>query len=82
MPGPMRTVSFKLSVQAEEALNDLVRRRGSNRSAVVRGALGAWMKNRRRSVTEAVDAFIGAVDGPPDLSTKPKHMARYGKRRG
>jgi Arc/MetJ-type ribon-helix-helix transcriptional regulator len=79
MPGPMRTVSFKLPEWLDEALNDLVRRRGSNRSALVREALEALAKGKRRSVTAAVDALIGAVEGPPDLSTNPKHMARYGK---
>ena len=53
MPGPMRTVSFKLPERLDEALNDLVRRRGSNRSALVREALEVLTKGKRRSVTAA-----------------------------
>jgi Arc/MetJ-type ribon-helix-helix transcriptional regulator len=79
MTNPMRTVSFKLSEQLDDALSDLARRRKSSRSALVREALEALATGRRRSVTAIVDELVGSLDGPTDLSTNPKHMTGYGK---
>lgn len=79
MAKPMRTVSFKLSEQLDDALTDLARRRKSSRSALVREALEALSTSRRRSVTAIVDELAVSVAGPPDLSTNPRHMRGYGK---
>lgn len=79
MAGPMRTVSFKIPGPLDDALNDLARRRQSSRSALVREALEDLAFSGRRSVTAAVDALVGPLDGPADLSTNPKHLAGYGK---
>ena len=79
MANPMRTVSFKLSEQLDDALTDLARRRKSSRSALVREALEALAKGKRRSVTAAVDELVSPVEGPSDLSTNPKHMVGYGR---
>ena len=79
MANPMRTVSFKLSEQLDDALSDLARRRKSSRSALVREALHALATRGRRSVTTVVDELVGSLDGPPDLSTNPKHMSGYGR---
>ncbi len=79
MANPMRTVSFKLPEHLDDALSDLARRRKSSRSALVREALEGLATGGRRSVTAAVDALVGPLDGPTDLSTNPKHLAGYGK---
>ena len=79
MAKPMRTVSFKLPEQLDDALSDLARRRNSSRSALVREALEGLTVGGRRSVTAAVDALVGPLDGPADLSTNPKHLVGYGK---
>ena len=79
MANPMRTVSFKLSEQLDDALSELARRRKSSRSALVREALEALVKGTRRSVTAAVDELVTPVEGPADLSTNPKHMIGYGR---
>ena len=79
MANPMRTVSFKLPEQLDDALSDLARRRKSSRSALVREALEGLATGGRRSVTAAVDALVGPLDGPADLSTNSKHLAGYGK---
>ena len=79
MANPMRTVSFKLPEQLDDALSDLARRRKSSRSALVREALEALAKGKRRSVTAAVDELVAPVEGPVDLSTNPKHMVGYGR---
>lgn len=79
MANPMRTVSFKLPEQLDDALSEMARRRNSSRSALVREALQALATDDRRSVTAIVDERVGALDGPRDLSTNPKHMKGYGK---
>ena len=79
MVNPMRTVSFKLPEQLDDALSDLARRRKSSRSALVREALEGLASGGRRSVTATVDALLGPLDGPTDLSTNPRHMVGYGK---
>jgi predicted transcriptional regulator len=79
MAKPMRTVSFKLSARLDDALSELARRRNSSRSALVREAVEALAKGKRRSVTAAVDEVLAPVDGPADLSTNPKHMVGYGR---
>ena len=79
MPNPMRTVSFKLPELLDDALNDLARKRNSSRSELVREAIEALAKGKRRSVTAAVDELVTGVEGPTDLSTNRKHLAGYGK---
>jgi predicted transcriptional regulator len=79
MANPMRTVSFKLPEQLDDALSDLARRRKSSRSALVREALEVLAAGGRNSVTAAVDALVRPLDGPADLSTNPKHLVGYGK---
>lgn len=79
MTNPMRTVSFKLPEELDDAVSDLARRRNSSRSALVREALEALTTSERRSVTVAVDELVTPFDGPANLSTNPKHMTGYGK---
>jgi predicted transcriptional regulator len=79
MANPMRTVSFKLPRELDDALNDLARRLRRRRSALVRDALQALAQGRRRSVTALAHGLVGSLDGPRDLAVNPKHMAGYGK---
>ena len=79
MPYPMRTVSFKLPRDLDDALSDLSRRRGCSRSAVVREALQGLAKGKRRSVTAVAHDLVGSLEGPSDLSVNPKYLAGYGK---
>lgn len=79
MSARMRTASFKLTKQLDDALTELARRRSASRSALVREAIAAFAMDTPRSVTAAVDALGGAIEGPRDLSTNPKYMAGFGK---
>jgi Arc/MetJ-type ribon-helix-helix transcriptional regulator len=79
MAAPMRTVSFKLPEALDDALSELARSRGASRSAVVREALEALAKGKRRSVTSLAGDLVGSVDGPTDLATNRKHMSGYGR---
>lgn len=75
----MKTVSFKLSKDLDQALTELARARNTSRSALVREALAVYTVAGRASVTASVDAITGGVNGPRDLSSNARHMARYGK---
>ncbi len=79
MTVPMRTVSFKLPLELDDALNELARRRRSSRSAVVREALEALRADSRHSVTALAGDLVGCVEGPGDLSTNPKYMDDFGR---
>jgi Arc/MetJ-type ribon-helix-helix transcriptional regulator len=79
MSAPMRTVSFKLPKDVDDALNELARSRGSSRSALVREALEFLAKGKRRSVTSLAGNLVGSVEGPSDLATNRKHMSGYGR---
>ena len=79
MAAPMRTVSFKLPEDLDDALSELARSRGASRSALVREALEALAKGKRRSVTSLAGDLVGSVDGPDDLATNRKHMSGYGR---
>ncbi|HEV2179370.1 MAG TPA: CopG family transcriptional regulator [Gemmatimonadaceae bacterium] len=75
----MKTVSFKLPEALDDSLTELARKRRVSRSSLVREALAAYAVAGRASVTAAVDAVTTGVKGPRDLSSNPKHLARYGK---
>jgi len=75
----MRNVSFKLTPELDKALAALARARKTSRSALVREALAVYTAAGRASVTASVDAITPGVDGPRDLSSNPRHMARYAK---
>jgi len=75
----MRTVSFKLPKDLDDALDELARSRGASRSAIVREALESLAKGKRRSVTTLAGDLVGSVEGRSDLATNRRHMARYGK---
>lgn len=79
MSSAMRTVSFKLPPELDEALDDLARARGASRSALVREALEQLAKGKRRSVTALAGDLVGSIEGPTDLATNKKHMSGYGK---
>jgi Arc/MetJ-type ribon-helix-helix transcriptional regulator len=79
MATPMRTVSFKLPEDLDDALNELARTRRSSRSALVREALESLAKGKRRSVSALASDLVGSVEGPCDLGTNRKHMVGYGR---
>jgi len=77
MAAPMRTVSFGLPEDLDDALSELARSRGASRSSVVREALEALANGKRRSVAALAGDLVGSVDGPVDLATNRKHMSGY-----
>jgi predicted transcriptional regulator len=79
MAGPMRTVSFKLPENLDEAITKLAKRHRSTRSALVRRALEAFAREGGGSVTALAKDLAGSIEGPSGLSTSTRHMVGYGK---
>lgn len=79
MATPMRTISFKLPADLDDALGELARQRRSTKSELVREGLEAFTKRKRLSVTASAGSLVGSLDGPRDLSTGGRYMAGYGK---
>jgi metal-responsive CopG/Arc/MetJ family transcriptional regulator len=75
----MRTVSFKLPTELDEALDELARRRRTSRSKLVREAIEGLAREDRPSTTALAGELVGSLSGAADLATNPEHFAGYGK---
>ena len=78
---PMKSISVKLS---EPVASWLVRRGKEtkrSRSAIVREALERERSGngRPKSCRDLLGDLDGFFDGPPNLSTNPKHMEGFGQ---
>lgn len=80
----MRTISVKLPGRLESRLRQIVVRRRSTRSAVVREALEAHLgdapaRSRDGSCLDLAADLAGSLAGPPDLSSNPRRLRGYGR---
>jgi len=78
----MTTISLKVPAALQRRLAQVVQRKGTSRSAVIRDALQQYVeRNAGRSdscLAIAADLF-GSLEGPADLSSNSKRLARFGK---
>jgi predicted transcriptional regulator len=81
----VKTRSLKLPRELDQDLNAWAKRRNVSRSTVVREALAEYLVQHRaasgHSVLEQARDLAGCAEGPPDLSTSPKHLEGYGRSR-
>ena len=79
----MRTVSLKISPALDQAVEELARRRGVSKSAVIREAIERYLSGGARpakgSFLALAKNLAGCVEGPPDLSSNSEHLEGYGK---
>lgn len=79
----MKTTSLKLPEALDEKLYAIAQKRGGSKSAVVREALEAYLRNEKGvmpgSCLEMAKDLIGIVKGPRDLSFHKRHMKGFGK---
>jgi len=78
----METVSLKLPRTLRMKLNRAAKLLGQSKSQIVRTALEQFLNGTAvppGSLLEAVQPWIGCVEGPGDLSTNPKYMEGFGK---
>ena len=75
----VRTVTLKLPEDLDQALTELAGLLDTSRSAVIREAIVAFMRDRGATVGALARDLAGSLDGPGDLSTSAEHMAGYGE---
>jgi Arc/MetJ-type ribon-helix-helix transcriptional regulator len=79
----MPTITVKLPRVLEERLGRAVVRRRSTRSAVVRGAIEAFLAAdgapAEGSCYDLSSDLAGIVAGPPDLSSSRRRLKGYGR---
>jgi len=79
----MKTVSIKLPEDLLTKVQYAARKRGETMSAVIRESLEECLSGKkdpgRGSCFDLARDLSGRVQGPPDLSTNPAYMDRYGK---
>lgn len=74
----MELVSIKLPGQLSAKVARLAKRHGKSRSQVIREAIEAYPE--ARTFGEVAGRFAGIAKRlPPDLSTNPKYMKRFGR---
>lgn len=79
----MKTLSFKVPAMLDRKLAAAVKRRGVQKSALVREALEQYLDEsrevRRGSFLDITRDLLGCVkDAPADLSANPRHLADFG----
>ena len=77
----MLTVSFKMPDELAARIAAAAGDRGVSRSALVRDAVESYLQELstgKGSVAELAGNLVGAVKGPRDLSSHPKHMEGFG----
>ena len=82
-PQRLKKLSLKISEAFDRKLATAVRRRGMQKSAVVRQALEQYLDNsseiRCGSLLALAGDLVGCVkDAPAGLSTSPRHLADFG----
>jgi predicted DNA-binding protein len=79
----MKTVSLKLPDELHARLAKLSRNRSAAKSEVIRAALEAYFASvgapDELSCAELAGDLVGAVKGPRDLASHPKHLRGYGR---
>ena len=79
----MKMLSVKLPDALDVKLAALAQKRGMSKSAVVRGALEAFLKGNGRvrggSALELAKDLAGCLAGPGDLSFNKKYMKDFGR---
>jgi len=80
----MKVLSVKVPEALDRKITAAVKRRGMQKSEVVREALERYLDEthevRRGSFLDLAGDLVGCVkDAPADLSSNPKHMNGYGR---
>jgi predicted transcriptional regulator len=79
----MKTLSLKLPDELDARISAIARQRGSNKSEIVRDALGAYLAKEptahEGSALDLAEDLVGSVEGPADLSHHDHHTRRYGE---
>jgi len=79
----MENISVKLPESLIAVLNAAARKRGENRSSLIRTAIETYIagenKAQKGSCLDLSQDLAGSVKGPPDLSSNRKYLRGYGE---
>lgn len=79
----MKTIALKLPDELLAKIQDLAKKRGETRSAVMRETLEEFFaRDNHQNPNSCLDRardLSGCIKGPVDLSTNQSHMDEYGK---
>jgi Arc/MetJ-type ribon-helix-helix transcriptional regulator len=80
----VKVLSVKVPEALDRKITAAVKRRGVQKSSVVREALERYLDEtheaRKGSFLDLAGDLIGCVkDAPPDLASNPKHLEGYGR---
>lgn len=79
----MKTIAIKLPDDLLAKIQDIAKKRGESRSAVMREAFEKFFARENQqdalSCLDLARDLAGCIQGSPDLSTNPLHMDEYGK---
>lgn len=80
----MTTVTLKMPAALATRLQLAAERLHTSRSDIIRRAVADYIDHEMVSAEQpiALDLvrdFVGKVEGPPDLSTHPRHLQGYGR---
>ena len=75
----LKTMTIKIPATLSAKVARLAKKRGTSQSEIVRDALTAYESDGGPTFGEAAAEFIGAAEGPGDLSTNQKYLRAYGK---
>lgn len=74
-----KPTTFKLSEPLAAEVDRIAAERGLTRSEVLREAVDAYVRSRRRSrLVDRVADLLGVLEGPGDLSTNRAHLEDFG----
>jgi len=78
----MTTITCKIPENLDAQLESLARSQRVSKSTIFREALELHLKRRRKVSTprafDLVKSLCGALHGPSDLSTNPRHLEGLG----
>jgi hypothetical protein len=75
------TLTVRLDNTVAEQLAEEAKRTKRSKGQIVRDALADYLRRSRPNALQAARKYVGCVDGPADLSTNRKYLARLGRRR-
>lgn len=78
----MDTLTLKIPNSIKEKLNSYSKRKGLNKSEVVRNALSEFLskdEEKQGTFYDLAKDLAGSVNGESDLSTNKIHFSEYGK---
>ena len=76
-----RTLTIRLDAETARLLEEESKATRRSKGEVIRRALRERLRRRRPTALDKLTRFVGAMEGPSDLSFNTKHLRDFGRRR-